>query len=453
MLRLAIIGRANVGKSTLFNRLTGKRHAIVDDRPGVTRDRREGEGQLGGLSFQLIDTAGFEEGERGSLEERMGAQTKQAIEGAHLVLMLVDARAGILAQDRSFAQLLQKTSTPVILAANKCEGGRQEAGVLEAYELGLGTPLQLSAEHGLGLGELYDAISEHIGKSNELTEEIEQEAEHGDSADKPIRVAILGRPNVGKSTLVNYLLGEERVLTGPEAGITRDAIGISWIWRKKHIKLFDTAGVRRKARISEKLEKLSIADSLRAVQFAEIVVMVIDAKLGLDKQDIQLANLVAGEGRAIILGVNKWDSKGIDKAALLTKIEEQLEAALSEIRGVPIVSFSARTGYGVKKIMPAVMRQYKLWNSRVSTAKLNRFLEEVTTRHAPPADKGRAVKLRYMTQPKTRPPGFVIFSARAPKIPVSYQRYLINHLREAFGLHGVPVRIFIRKQDNPYVKK
>ena len=470
---LAIVGRPNVGKSTLFNRLVGRKLALVDDQPGVTRDRRFGDAKLGDLRFQIIDTAGFEEGKSGSLEARMRAQTEAAIAEADMVLMLTDARVGILPEDELFARLLRKADVPVMLAANKAEGRAADAGLNEAYKLGLGEPIALSAEHGNGTDELYTQIRDaqmsyeetHGGDWNKVFEEEEDDADFDpdqpfeDDPNKPLRVAILGRPNAGKSTLINYLLNDDRLLTGPEAGITRDSISVNWTWADdaapngvRPITLWDTAGVRRKARVTEKLEKLSVADGLRAVKFAEVVLLLIDATSPFDKQDIQLADLVEREGRALVIAINKWDLK-LDRKEVRQTVNDTLLRALPKLRGVPVIMLSAQTGKGVEKLMPAVQRQYELWNARIGTAKLNRWLGEVIDRHPPPADKGRPVRLRYITQAKSRPPTFVSFSSRGHAVPESYQRYLANSLRETFALDGIPLRIFIRKGKNPYEDK
>ena len=466
---LAIVGRPNVGKSTLFNRLVGRRLALVDDQPGVTRDRRFGDAKLGDLRFQIVDTAGFEEGKTGSLEARMRAQTEAAIEEADMVLMLTDARVGILPEDELFARLLRKANVPVLLAANKSESKASEAGLHEAYRLGLGDPIALSAEHGHGTDELYtqvrDAMAAHRAADEAAYYAMEEDEEDADfdpeqpfedDPDKPLRVAILGRPNAGKSTLINYLLGQERLLTGPEAGITRDSISVNWTWESpsapngaRPITLWDTAGVRKKARVTEKLEKLSVADGLRAVKFAEIVVLLIDATSPFDKQDIQLADLVEREGRGLVVAINKWDLK-LDRKEVRQTVNDALLRALPRLRGVPVIMLSAQTGKGVDKLMPAVQKQYEIWNARIGTAKLNRWLGEVIDRHPPPADKGRPVRLRYITQAKSRPPTFVAFSSRGHAVPESYNRYLANSLRETFCLDGVPLRIFVRKGKNPY---
>ena len=468
---LAIVGRPNVGKSTLFNRLVGRRLALVDDQPGVTRDRRFGDARLGDLRFQIVDTAGFEEGRSGSLQARMREQTEAAIEEADMVLMLTDARAGLLPEDEFFARLLRKTDVPVILAANKCEGHAGETGFNEAYKLGLGTPIALSAEHGQGTDELYtqlrDAIAAHAhanpiadtDRSDEEDVAFNPETPFEDDPERPLRIAILGRPNAGKSTLINRLLGTDRLLTGPEAGITRDSISVNWVWHGagaphagRAVTLWDTAGMRRKARITEKLEKLSVADGLRAVKFAEVVVLLIDATSPFDKQDVQLADLVEREGRALIIGINKWDLK-LDRQEVRQTVHDTLLRALPKLRGVPVIMLSAETGRGVDQLMPAIIRQYGLWNARIGTAKLNNWLSGVIERHPPPADKGRPVRLRYITQAKSRPPTFVTFSSRGHAVPESYQRYLVNGLRETFDLTGVPLRLFVRKGKNPYEDK
>ncbi len=466
---LAIVGRPNVGKSTLFNRLVGRRLALVDDQPGVTRDRRFGDAKLGDLRFQIVDTAGFEDGKSGSLEARMRAQTEAAIEEADMVLMLTDARVGILPEDELFARLLRKANVPVMLAANKSESRAAETGLNEAYRLGLGDPIALSAEHGHGTDELYTQIRDAVASMKAAEdaayyaiEEDEDDADFDpdlpfeDDPDKPLRVAILGRPNAGKSTLINYLLGQERLLTGPEAGITRDSISVNWTWESadapggaRPITLWDTAGVRKKARVTEKLEKLSVADGLRAVKFAEIVVLLIDATSPFDKQDIQLADLVEREGRGLVVAINKWDLK-LDRKEVRQTVNDALLRAMPRLRGVPVIMLSAQTGKGVDRLMPAVQKQYEIWNARIGTAKLNRWLGEVIDRHPPPADKGRPVRLRYITQAKSRPPTFVTFSSRGHAVPESYNRYLANSLRETFRLDGVPLRIFVRKGKNPY---
>ncbi len=464
---IALIGRPNVGKSTLFNRLVGQRLALVDDQPGVTRDRRIGDAKLGDLQFQVIDTAGLEQAAKGSLQERMTQQTEQALYDADMAVMMIDARSGVLPDDVFFARQLRTYNMPLILLANKAEGKAARATIAEAYQLGLGEPIAFSAEHGDGTSDLYDAIKQAMPVS-ETADIYDDEADMDaaafdpetafvDDYDKPLRVAILGRPNAGKSTLINHLIGEERLLTGAEAGITRDSIRVAFRWQGdgappqgRDISLWDTAGMRRKSRVHETLEKLSVADGLRAIKFCEVAILLIDATSPFDKQDVQLAHMIEREGRALVIAINKWDLK-LDRKQIHETIEDKLLFALPQLKGVPIVFLSGLTGAGVDTLFPAVQKQYELWNARVGTAKLNRWLEEATIKHPPPADKGRPVRLRYMTQAKTRPPSFVIFSSRADAVPASYQRYLANQIRTHFALDGIPLRLFIRKNKNPYV--
>ncbi|MEN3973737.1 ribosome biogenesis GTPase Der [Emcibacter sp. SYSU 3D8] len=444
----AIIGRPNVGKSTLFNRLTGRRLALVDDRPGVTRDRREADARIAGLEFKLIDTAGLEDVNDDSMEARMRHQTELAVESADVVMFMIDARAGITPLDEHFAQWLRETGKPVVVVANKSEGSAGESGYLEAFGLGLGTPVQISAEHGQGMGELYDALSDHA----EIiipNEDDEDGVEHEDGV---LHLAIIGRPNAGKSTLINTLIGEERLLAGPEAGLTRDSISVEWEYDGKRIKLFDTAGMRRKARVIDKLERMSVADGLRAVKFAQIVVLLVDATSPLDRQDRVLANLVAREGRALVVALNKWDLVE-NKKDVLKEVEDMLDLDMPEIRGVQLVQFSALTGRGLDKLMPAVMKAYEAWDSRISTARLNRWLDASTQAHPPPAPAGRRLKLRYMTQVKARPPTFVCFCSRPDEVPESYIRYMQNGLRDTFDMWGTPIRIRLKKSDNPFADK
>ncbi len=447
---VAIVGRPNVGKSTLFNRLVGRRLALVDDTPGVTRDRREGEAHLGGVEFQVIDTAGLDEGDPDSLAERMRRQTDAAVAEADIALLLVDARAGITPVDQHFARALRKTPTPVVLAANKCEAAAAaEPGLLDAFSLGLGQAVPISAEHGEGLADLLDALLAEVPDEDKVQHAEGAASEGGEQA---LRVAIVGRPNVGKSTLVNRLLGEERVLTGPEAGLTRDAIAVEWDIDGRRIQLVDTAGLRRKARVQENLEKLSVGDALRALGHAEVIVLVMDATQPMEKQDVALADLVSKEGRALVIAVNKWDLVG-DAAATLQIIDDRLQTSLPQVKGVPVLQISAKTGRHLDRLLPTVLSTYDTWNRRLSTGVLNRWLEQVAARHPPPAPGGRRIRLRYITQAKARPPTFVIFVSKPSALPESYVRYLANELRETFNLQGVPIRVHLRQGENPYAPK
>ena len=455
--KIAIVGRPNVGKSTLFNRLVGKKIAIVDDTPGVTRDRREGDARLGGVYFIAIDTPGLEEAPEAALEGRMRLQTEKAIEEAAASLFIIDARVGVTPLDQRFAQMLRESGKPVIVVANKAESSAGDAGVLDAWSLGLGEPIAMSAEHGQGFGELREALGEVIAAAPDDDEDAGDD-ESWDDPLKPLRVAIVGRPNAGKSTLINRMIGEDRMLTGPEAGITRDSISIEWRWRGADrdanardwpIKLFDTAGMRKKAKVQSKLEKLSVADSLRAIQFAEVVVLLLDAEAPLEKQDLQIADLVLREGRALVIAVNKWDLID-DKNAASKSVRETAETNLAQAPRVPIVFFSAETGKGVDKLMPAVVKTYIDWNARVKTPDLNTWLRAAVDKHPPPAVSGQRIKLRYIAQTKTRPPTFVAKCTRAEDVPNAYRRYLINGIREAFDLWGVPIRLILDKPDNPY---
>jgi GTPase len=444
---VAIVGRPNVGKSTLFNRLVGKRLALVDDRPGVTRDRREGEARLGSLRFRIIDTAGLEEAEAGSLLGRMRAQTEAAIDEADIVLFVIDARAGILPADQPFAEMARRSGKPVIVVANKAEGGAGMAGAYDAFALGLGDPVPLSAEHGEGLSDLFDALQQHLPSDDDENESEDEERVEG----KPLKVAIIGRPNAGKSTLINRLIGAERLLTGPEAGITRDAIAIDWAWRGRPIQLYDTAGLRKRARVQDKLEKLSVADALRAVQFAEVVVVLLDATIPFEKQDLTIVDLIEREGRALVIGLNKWDLVA-DRPGLLKTLREEAARLLPQVRGAPVVPISGLAGEGLDRLLEAVFGAAEVWNRRVPTARINEWLEQALASHPPPAVSGRRIKIRYMTQVKARPPHFALFGNQLDALPKSYTRYLVNGLREAFDLPGVPIRMSLRTGKNPYDK-
>ena len=447
---VAIIGRPNVGKSTLFNRLVGRRLALVDDQPGVTRDRREGAAKLGDLSFKAIDTAGLEDAKRESLSGRSQAQTAAAIEQADAVLFLVDARAGVTAADRAFANLVRKSGKPAILVANKSEGRSGAAGALEAYALGLGEPVAISAEHGEGLADLYDGLRAALPEAT--AEDDDGTAAVTAPERQPIRIAIVGRPNTGKSTLINRLLGEDRLLTGPEAGITRDAIAVDLHWQDHHFRVHDTAGLRRRSRIEEKLEKLSVADALNAIRFAEVVIVLVDAQTPFEEQDIRIADLVEREGRAVVIAVNKWDLIEAETGAL-SRLRGAVDRMLPQIKGVPVAVLSAKNGQGVDKLMEAVLAAHAVWNRRVPTAALNRFLAQATAANPPPALRGRRLRLDYMTQPKARPPTFVLFSSRPSELPETYRRYLINGLRESFDLPGTPIRLTMRGKANPFAGK
>jgi len=447
---IAIVGRPNVGKSTLFNRLVGARRALVDDQPGVTRDRREGDGKLGDLSFRVIDTAGLENAASESLSGKIQAQTAKAVAQADAVLFLVDARVGATPADHTFADLVRKSGKPAILVANKSEGRAGEAGALESYALGLGDPVAISAEHAEGLADLYDALRAALPRETQEPdeEEIDEEAA-AEPADKPIRIAVVGRPNTGKSTLINRLLGEERLVTGPEAGITRDAIAVDLEWHGRRMRVHDTAGMRRRSRIDEKLEKLSIADTLNAIRFAEVVVVLVDAQTPFEEQDVRIADLVEREGRAIVIGFNKVDLVERE-AGSRQRLRDLIDRVLPQIKGAPVVAISAHTGEGLDHLIKSVIEAYAVWNRRVPTAALNRFLMKASEMHPPPAIRGRRIRLDYMTQPKSRPPTFVLFSSRAEALPETYRRYLINGLRDAFALPGTPIRLTLRSKANPY---
>jgi GTP-binding protein len=440
---VAIVGRPNVGKSTLFNRLVGRRLALVDDRPGVTRDRREGEGRLGDIAFTVIDTAGLEQSAPESLPGRMRAQTEMAIDQADAVFFMIDARTGPTPADQAFAEVARKSGKPIILVANKSEGTAGEAGRLEAYALGLGEPVPISAEHDEGMSDLYDALRAVV------PEQARAEVPAADDHVHPIRVAIVGRPNAGKSTLINRLIGEERLLTGPEAGITRDAIAVEHLWQDRKFRIYDTAGLRRRSRVDEKLEKLSVADALNAVRFAEVVVVLLDVGNAFEEQDQRISDLVEQEGRAIVIAVNKWDMKE-KTAGAIGKLREQAEEKLTQLKGVPLVAVSGLTGEGLDRLMQAIVEAYDVWNRRIPTSGLNRWFEQAVSAHPPPAVSGRSLRLNYITQAKSRPPSFVIFCTRADAVPDAYKRYLLNSLRETFDLPGTPIRLTLREKDNPY---
>lgn len=447
---VAIVGRPNVGKSTLFNRLVGRRLALVDDQPGVTRDRREGDAQLGDLAFKVIDTAGLERAERDSLSARMQAHTAAAIAQADAVLFLIDARAGATPSDRVFAETVRKSGKRAILVANKSEGRAGEAGALDAYALGFGDPVPISAEHGEGLAGLYEALRAALPQPIAEPKTEHEPRAQPDAA--PIRIAIVGRPNTGKSTLINRLLGEERLLTGPEAGITRDAIAVELDWRGHHFRVHDTAGLRRRSRINEKLEKLSVADALNAIRFAEVVIVLVDAEAPFEEQDIRIADLVEREGRAIVIAVNKWDLITAEPGAL-NRLRGTVDRLLPQIKGVGVAVLSAKTGHGLDRLMESVIAAHAVWNRRVPTAALNRFLTAATSANPPPALRGRRLRLDYMTQPKSRPPTFVLFGSRTSALPDAYRRYLVNELRERFDLPGTPIRLTLRTKANPYAKR
>lgn len=440
---VAIVGRPNVGKSTLFNRLVGKRLALVDDTPGVTRDRREGSAQLADLKFNVIDTAGLEEAFDDSLEARMRRQTDRAVADADLALLLIDSRAGVTPMDAHFAAWLRRGDTPVLLVANKCEGRLGEEGLYDAFSLGIGEPIPLSAEHGEGMADLFAALVQHI-------EGAESDAEK--PYEQALQLAIVGRPNVGKSTLINRLINEDRLLTGPEAGITRDSITVDWNYKGRALKLVDTAGLRRRARITEKLERLSRADTERSIRFAQVVVLLLDATDMLEKQDLTIARNTIDEGRALIIAANKWDLIE-DREEALAKLRDRLERSLPQVKGVPILTLSALNGRNLDRLLDSVFSIYDIWDTRISTSKLNEWLGFMLADHPPPLVSGRRVKLRYMTQIKSRPPTFAFWTSRPEALPESYMRYLMNGLREDFGLQGVPLRLVLRKGNNPFASK
>ncbi len=441
---IAIVGRPNVGKSTLFNRLVGRREAIVDDRPGVTRDRREGTASLGGVEFTVVDTAGLEDAPAGALEAAMRKQTEAALAGADAALFLIDARAGITALDRHFAAWLRRAPAPVVLAANKAESERGMEGALEAYELGFGAPVAISAEHGEGLAGLYEALAPF------LEDPVPEEGEDSE-AEGPLRLAIVGRPNVGKSTLINRLLGEDRLLTGPEPGVTRDAIAVEWAWKGRPVRLVDTAGLRRRARVQDRIEKLSAADTDRAIRFAEVVVLLLDAMDGLERQDLAIAARTIEEGRALVLAANKWDLVR-DVPEALGALRDRIEISLPQVRNVPLLTVSAASGRGIDRLVRTAFESREVWSRRIPTGALNRWLQEALEAHPPPIVKGRRLKLRYAAQIKRRPPTVAIFGSRPTAVPESYVRYLANGLRRDFDLPGVPIRILLRAASNPYAE-
>ncbi|MBX3595492.1 ribosome biogenesis GTPase Der [Sphingomonas sp.] len=445
---VAIIGRPNVGKSTLFNRMVGKRLALVDDQPGVTRDRREGDGELLGIEFRIIDTAGFEDEDPASLPGRMRAQTEAAVREADVALFMIDARAGVTPLDEEVARWLRSSGTPIVLLANKAEGRAAEPGIHEAMALGLGDPVPFSAEHGEGIADLFEALLPYIDRTDE------GEGEDPDAPDAPLKLAVVGRPNAGKSTLINKLLGQDRLITGPEAGITRDSIAVEWLWadadgNQRPVRLIDTAGMRKRAKVQEKLEKLSVADALRAVDFAEVVVLLLDATKGLEVQDLKIADKVLQEGRALVIALNKWDVAE-NQSSLFNGVKGALDEGLAQVKGVPLLTVSAATGKGLDTLIRVAFETRDAWSRRVSTGQLNRWFERALEANPPPAPGGKRIKPRYVTQAKTRPPSFILFGTRVDLLPASYQRYLINGLRREFDFGAVPVRLTMRPSRNPF---
>ena len=466
--QVIIIGRPNVGKSTLFNRLVGKKLALVDDQPGVTRDRRFGDAELAGMRFTAVDTAGWEDEDAETLPGRMRKQTEVSLQGADAALFVIDSRAGLTPLDEEIGRWLREQAVPVVLVANKAEGRASEAGILESYSLGLGEPIGVSAEHGEGVADLFGALWPIIGDKVEAAEAAEEAAaaeavlEDEDAPLGPLKLAIVGRPNAGKSTLINRMLGEDRLLTGPEAGITRDSIAIDWLWtdpksgEEREIHLIDTAGMRKRAKVVDKLEKLSVADGLRAVDFAEVVVLLLDATLGLEHQDLKIADRVLQEGRALVIAINKWDVAGTvgtdDPSKLFNGIKFALDEGLAQVRGVPLLAVSAKTGKGIDQLLGAAFEIREAWSKRVPTAALNRWFDDALAANPPPAPKGRRIKLRYITQSSTRPPRFVVFGTRLDALPKSYERYLVNGIRRELGFDAVPVRVVLKSPKNPYDK-
>ncbi len=441
---VAIIGRPNVGKSTLFNRLVGKKIALVDDRPGVTRDRREGDGDILGMEFRVVDTAGYEDEDAATLPGRMRQQTEAAVAGADVALFVMDSRAGVVPLDEEIGRWLRATDTPVVLLANKAEGRAQDGGVYEAFNLGFGDPIPFSAEHGLGMDDLFHALRLHVER-----EPSEEPEEDEDDLSGPLKLTIVGRPNAGKSTLVNKMLGEDRMITGPEAGITRDSITIDWKWQDRDVRLIDTAGLRRKAKVDDKLEKLSAADTRRAIDFSEVVVLLLDATRGLEAQDLRIADQIFEEGRAMVIALNKWDIAE-NGSSLYQGVRGALEEGFAQVKGVPLLTISAETGRGIDQLLQAAFDVREAWSQRVPTGILNRWFEEAVEKNPPPAPGGRRIKLRYITQIKTRPPSFVIFGTRVDQLPESYRRYLVNGIRRELGFGAVPVRLTLRAPKNPF---
>ncbi len=450
--RVVILGRPNVGKSTLFNRLVGRRLALVDDQPGVTRDRRVGRARLFDLQFDVVDTAGLEEAEAGSLADRMRAQSAAAVEGATAAIFLVDARAGLTEADRHFAQWLRtRAAIPVLVVANKCEGRAAEPGLIEMHELGLGDPVPISAEHGEGLADLFQALAPLLpGPDDAPAASVAgADADDAEEDEGPLRLAIVGRPNAGKSTLINRLLGEDRLLTGPEAGITRDSITVPWTWRGRPVELIDTAGMRKRARVVEKLEALAVADARHAVDFAEVVVLLLDATRGLEAQELRIADMVLDEGRALIVALNKWDA-ATDQSRLFQGVRRALDEGLAQVRGVPLMTVSAMTGKGLDQLIEVAFTTRERWSRRVPTGALNRWFEAAQARNPPPSPGGRRIRMRYITQARTRPPTFIVFGNRLDDLPASYQRYLVNSLRDDLDLAGLPIRLNLRSGRNPF---
>jgi GTP-binding protein len=463
-LTVAIVGRPNVGKSTLFNRLAGRKIALVDDQPGVTRDRKETSGRIGDMDLKLVDTAGFEDVSDSSLEARMRRQTEIAIESADVCLFVYDAREGVTPLDERFAQLLRRSGKPVVLIANKCEGRQGDGGLLEAWRLGLGEPAALSAEHGEGMGELYEALLRAEVRlsgddppsadilADEGEEPFDPDAEESSLPERPIRLAFVGRPNAGKSTLLNALLEDDRFVTGPEAGITRDSVTVSWSWRGRDIRLVDTAGLRKRSRVQDRLERLSTSETIHSIRFADVVVLVMDPREAFEKQDLQIANLALREGRGLVFAVTKWDLVEAP-GDMRRELDARAADSVPQARGSPLVTVSGETRRGLDKLMDACLKVHKDWSARVKTRDLNDWLQYVTQKHPPPAPGGRRIKPRYMAQMKTRPPTFVLMASRAEEMPDTYRRYLISELRQAFDLPGVPIRLVLRQGKNPFAEK